>query len=139
MIEVMLLLLGGILGFAHAARNWLALRMKEGYRCIPKVFLWRGIRNSVAALFAFGLIIYLGQSGSTAGASGPGPGAQLFGALFLFAIGVGVGNGVSNLFGGTLSFVTKGPHQPSENSDQIPKSRSTKSKPETDNKGQLKK
>jgi len=136
MIEIVLLLLGSILGFAHAARNWLAIRMKEGRRCVPKVFLWRGVRNTVAALGALAVLMYLGQNASTTATTGT-PSAvwgSIFGALFLFAVGVGIGNGLSNLFGGTLSFVTEGPNQPSESSDQP-----SKSKPKTDDYGQLKK
>lgn len=137
MIEFILLSLGSILGFAHAARNWLAIRMKKGRRCVPKVFLWRGVRNSTASLGVLVTFIYLSQNVSTTATNGTSSVTQvwgaLFGVLFLFTVGVGIGNGLSHLFRGTLSFVTKGPYQPSEILDQ-----SSKSKPKTNHYGQLK-
>lgn len=129
--QIILILSGGILGFAHAARNWLAYRMKQGHRCIPKIFLWRGVRNAATALGALAMVVYLGYNASDPPTD---PGVRLAVVLFLFVIGVGIGNGLSNLFGGTLSFITEGPYQPGETTNQP-----SKSKPETDDYGQLKK
>jgi hypothetical protein len=134
MIEIVLLVLGGTLGFAHAARNWLSFRMKQGYRCIPKVFIWRGMRNTVLSLSTLAVLVYLSRNAPATASDSVSPGAVLLGSLILLSMGAGIGNGLSNLFGGTLSFVTEGPYQPDEGSD-----RSTKSKPKTDNYGQIEK
>jgi hypothetical protein len=130
MFEIVLLFLGSVLGFAHAAKSWLALRKKEGKRCVPKYYLWHGVRNLVLSLAVFVLIFF---SGGTSGGmpSPPSAGVALFGGVILFALGFGIGNGLSNVFGGTLSYVTNGPNQPSTDGG------STKP-PKTDEYGQFK-
>ncbi|ELZ39671.1 hypothetical protein C463_16886 [Halorubrum californiense DSM 19288] len=124
--------LGAVLGFAHAAKSWLAIRVKDGKRCVPKVFLWRGIRNLIASVGAFVAILSVGSAtSSTATTTGP-PEAigLLFAAMILFAMGFGIGNGLSNLTGGTLSYATEGPYQPTPSNDE-------EVSPSTDKYGQL--
>jgi len=133
MYDLALLFLGGVLGFAHAARSWLALRMKDGKRCVPKFYLWHGVRNLVVSLAVFVALLSIGSASSTGGTAGTEPFAAvgvLFAAAILMAIGFGVGNGLSNVFGGTLSYVTEGPNQPTPSTDD--------GSPTTDKYGQLK-
>jgi hypothetical protein len=133
MYDLAIMSLGGVLGFAHAAKRWLAIRVKDGKRCVPKVFLWRGMRNLTVSVGTLATILFVGSaSSSTATTTGPQEAiGLLFTAMILFAIGFGVGNGLSNITGGTLSFVTKGPSQPSESNDEG-------GSPSTDKYGQLK-
>ncbi|TKX72476.1 hypothetical protein EXE46_15850 [Halorubrum sp. GN11_10-6_MGM] len=132
MYDLAITFLGAVLGFAHAAKSWLAIRMKDGRRCVPKVFLWRGIRNLTASLGVLVAILSAGSASSSTATTTGSPEAigVLFAAMVLFAIGFGVGNGLSNLTGGTLSYVTEGPNQPSESTDE-------EVSPSTDKYGQL--
>ncbi len=111
----LILFFGIALGFASAARNWLAIRMKDGKRCIPKIFLWRGTRNGFVTLGAIAVLIYT-TGGLFLGLGAPGP-KRFVSGLILFVLGVGLGNGLSNVFGGTLSFVTKGPFSGGDDDD----------------------
>lgn len=132
MYDLAIMFLGAVLGFAHAAKSWLAIRVKDGKRCVPKVFLWRGVRNLVVSVGALVTILSVGSaSSSTATTAGP-PEAigLLFAAMILFAIGFGIGNGLSNITGGTLSYATEGPYQP-------PASDDGEVSPSTDKYGQL--
>ena len=120
MYDLIIMFLGAALGFAHAAKRWLAIRMKDGKRCVPKVFLWRGIRNLIASVSVFVAILSVGStSSSTATATGPPEAVGLLlAAMILFAIGFGIGNGLSNITGGAMSYITEGPYQPAPSNDE---------------------
>lgn len=132
MYDLAIMFLGAVLGFAHAAKSWLAIRVKDGKRCVPKVFLWRGVRNLAISLTV--QVMIMARASALSPTVSPGPPEEFIplfiASAIIFAIGFGIGNGLSNITGGTLSYATKGPYQPSASDDE-------EVSPSTDKYGQL--
>jgi hypothetical protein len=132
MYDLAIMFLGAVLGFAHAAKSWLAIRVKDGKRCVPKVFLWRGVRNLAISLAVQVMITARASAASPTASYGPPEEfiPLVVAATGIFAIGFGIGNGLSNITGGTLSYATEGPYQPPASDDE-------EVAPSTDKYGQL--